>query len=277
MNRHWRWSAPLLVLLGASGCWILLWQEKAVLTTRLAELNPSPARPLFEKSRESSVSEAADHLTGVRREVDEAREKLGAVKKAADELTGRLPVPTPGEVVVSFGRLEDMGRAVGDAVKGMIGAVFEPLDESVGTDGAGAGMMVLIGRVTEIRAFENQPGEIAEFQANALQRVFNLTPDATAQARELVKTTFTAMAADQLIGDHRPAENDGQWKDQRTKALQQLMLELRPLLPDQANSVGQKSALLYVLNLGAGFDPVVKTVNGQTQLEWTLYWPVPPW
>lgn len=277
------WLLPLLILIIASGWWHDLHSNARAMQTQLATLrSPALSTAPITSSRAVEDPPSADEktLAQLRQKMAAEKARLTSVQREIDTLAASLPKTHTDEIITSYGSIETMGREAGDVLRDFIACIealkTQPSDREPDADTI-MRLMNLHGRVPEIQNFEKQPVEIARFQSNALQQVFKLAPAATEQARQHIRTAFTTLAERHLTGAERPPENDSDWKQQRSAVLQDLMKNLRPLLPHQGSTDSEKSALTMVLNFGAGFDQEVKGHAKMTSLSWGLNWPKPPW
>jgi hypothetical protein len=219
---------------------------------------------------------------------DETRREI-ASREAAEakiaELESRLPT-RDGEVLTSFGRIEEMGRRAGKAVTFLArqaaaqtaaqklgGAPVADLDL---TKDEQAAFAEFFGQLGELRALENDPREIARFQATTLREVLGLDDATSKRVSAFLETEFARLKAQRLTANFRPENEPGDWYRHRDAAMTELAARLRPLLP--ANHA-QLPLLPGILSLGGGLRTEVKlnpdghgTVNAMLPLfpAWML-------
>lgn len=289
-----------IVIVGISAWWwygmsaetaSLQLQRDALKRTRLKARVSEPLR-------DAPTYHALPDDPSAERFLAEERSRIAAIKTEIATLVARMPAMDPGEIVASYGKLQDMGRQAGSTVRAFVSLIAalpmpaikdhpEPFEKSVpllADDPRGPAtelmmkrVLLLQGRVPEIRELEKSPDDIAAFQASALAEVFNLSSDATHQAEGHMRAAFADIAARRLTAADRPAADDSDWKEQRTEALQSLMLSLRPLLPGKIDSFGERMMLTSIVNLAVGFDEEFKTDGHNVTLAWGMNWPQAPW
>lgn len=279
----------ILILALTAWCWQGLWQENLALTKLRSERRGQASRPLTRIGAGSPPTASplqADQarLAVLQNDIASVRQQLAGLKREADAVAARLPATQADEIITSLGKIDDMGREAGGVLKELVafvahlkpGESVDAEDESIPLR-----LMQLQGELPEIRSFESHPDEIATFQSNALRQALDLSPEATAKTQDLISAAFSNLATQHLTANDRPAEDDASWKQQRTSALQSLMSQLRPLLPVNGTTNREKLSLMFVLNLGAGFDQDVGSQPGKekpvVRMAWGMNWPVVPW
>jgi hypothetical protein len=132
------------------------------------------------------------------------------------------------------------------------------------------------GQLGELRALENDPREIARFQAATLREVLGLDDATSGRVSAFLEAEFARLKAQQLTANFRPENEPGDWYRRRDAAMTELAARLRPLLP--ANHA-QLPLLPGILSLGGGLRTEVKlnpdghgTVNAMLPLfpKWML-------
>ncbi|MDZ4286409.1 MAG: hypothetical protein U0984_00530 [Prosthecobacter sp.] len=270
-------GTPALVMVALSfWLWGTLRQEHEVLLTRRAdvavaahEANPLAAVP---------SSTTSDRMTAILAEIQVEEAALAGLQRQTNDLAARMPSTGEDEVIVSFGRIEDMGRETGAALHGLLRQNQQgQQDDPEQMQNAILQWMRMKGRVPEIRDFEKNPAEIARFQSRALQEALGLPAATEAAVQPVIRDTFAKMAAQGLTAGQKPETETEGWTEQRSQALQQLMLKLRPHVPD-SDSPAAPQALTIVLNLGAGLE-TTQHIHGPQQATLTIgvKWPKVPW
>ena len=196
---------------------------------------------------------------------DETRREI-ASRAAAEakiaELESRLPTHD-GEVLTSFGRIEEMGKRAGKAVTFLARqaaaqtAAQKPGGKPV-TDlkkDEQSAFAEFLAQLGELRALENDPREIARFQATTLREVLGLDDATSGRVTAFLETEFARLKAQQLTASFRPENEPGDWYRRRDAAMTELAARLRPLLP--ANHA-QLPLLPGILSLGGGLRTEVK-------------------
>jgi hypothetical protein len=272
----------LTLFLAAAVLSVVLWRnlrhETAALTARRAELmSRSPSVHAGPANGSTHDPVPPDRLTTLLRQIQEEQAALDATRRRADDLAARLPGAADGEVIVSLGKIEDMGRDAGRALQSMLRATSLGADNPAKIQEAFLQWMEVIGGLPEIREFETKPEEISRFQSRALAEALSLPPAAEAAIQPLIRDAFAGMAARGLTANQRPATGSEAWIEERSHALQDLMLRLRPHVPDSGSS-SARQALTFVLNLGAGMETETQMQTAtQANLTFGVNWPKVPW
>jgi hypothetical protein len=219
---------------------------------------------------------------------DETRREI-ASREAAEakiaELESHLPT-RDGEVLTSFGRIEEMGKRAGKAVTFLARQAAaqtaaqkprgKPVTDLDLTKDEQAAFAEFFGQLGELRALENDPREIARFQAATLREVLGLDDATSGRVSAFLEAEFARLKAQQLTANFRPENEPGDWYRRRDAAMTELAARLRPLLP--ANHA-QLPLLPGILSLGGGLRTEVKlnpdghgTVNAMLPLfpKWML-------
>jgi hypothetical protein len=219
---------------------------------------------------------------------DETRREV-ASREAAEakiaELESHLPT-RGGEVLTSFGRIEEMGKRAGKAVTFLARQAAaqtaaqkprgKPVTDLDLTKDEQAAFAEFFGQLGELRALENDPREIARFQAATLREVLGLDDATSGRVSAFLEAEFARLKAQQLTANFRPENEPGDWYRRRDAAMTELAARLRPLLP--ANHA-QLPLLPGILSLGGGLRTEVKlnpdghgTVNAMLPLfpKWML-------
>ena len=268
---------------------IWFWTARSVadaLQTELGSLRAVGAGSVRSADAEAR-SKAAEDAAQLDRQIAEMREAvtreeaaLRAVKKSVEETRAKIPPIEEGEVVVSFGRIADMGKEAGQAVRG-IAALMEGKGMGDGTtslEQTQASFMKLVAWMPEIAGFEQQPEEMAEFQTSVFRELFALDEARTKQVKRVFAMHFAALRSSGLTAADSSQPN---WKERRSAALVPLLWQLRPYLPEADKS----SALVAnVVNIGAGLETKTEThfspIPGKSShtVSMTLAsWPRLPW
>ena len=196
---------------------------------------------------------------------DETRREI-ASRAAAEakiaELESHLPT-RDGEVLASFGRIEEMGKRAGKAVTIFARqAAAQTAAQKPGvkpvtdlTKDEQTAFAAFLCQLGELRAVENDPLEIARFQAATLREVLGLDDATNGRVTAFLETEFARLKAQQLTANFRPENEPGDWYRRRDAAMTELAARLRPLLP--ANHA-QLPLLPGILSLGGGLRTEIK-------------------
>jgi len=196
---------------------------------------------------------------------DETRREI-ASRAAAEakiaELDSHLPT-RGGEVLASFGRIEEMGKRAGKAVTIFARqAAAQTAAQKPGvkpvtdlTKDEQTAFAAFLCQLGELRAVENDPLEIARFQAATLREVLGLDDATNGRVTAFLETEFARLKAQQLTANFRPENEPGDWYRRRDAAMTELAARLRPLLP--ANHA-QLPLLPGILSLGGGLRTEIK-------------------
>lgn len=197
-------------------------------------------------------------------------------------LNNRLPT-RDGEVVVSFGRIEQMGQRAGNAVIVLARqATAQTAAQKSGvtpvtdlTTNEQTAFLEFISQLGELRAVENDPREIARFHVSTLREVFGLDEATAERASAFLEPEFARLKAQGLTASFRPENGPGDWDRRRDAAMTEIADRLRPLLP--ANHA-QLPLLPGILSLGGGLRTEVKlkpdghgTINARLPLFPNLF------
>jgi hypothetical protein len=257
---------------------------EAALAARRAEL--AVAQPLADSTAADAAEAEARALSET---VAKRKEELEAAAKAAKALeaetaalTAKLPPDLAGAYTDSFGKITDMGREIGDMFK--VISSLNTLGKDAFKEGDPAAedfaktYMKVFSWAAEISAFEEEPAEIATFQASSLRSALGLDNAQTKQVETLVKNHFATMKTAGLTYAGR--ETPG-WRERREASLTQLLWQLRPFVP--AN-MAQPSILSQIVNAGGGAALPIATPppaagdKGEIKLLSPLpEWPRVPW
>lgn len=277
--------APALLLLGLSAWhWHQLRGERAVLVAaaRAASLNPAakegPSSTVEGTAKTRASNPPSAELSALLREIHEEETALAQMTRHADDLAARLPAADDDELIASFGRIEDMGRDTGAALQGLIRMLAGENASGTEDEANFMRLMRVKGRLPEIRNFEDNPDEIARFQSSTLRQALGLSEAAESAMRPLIRDAFTEMAAQNLTATQMPPMPDEakEWINRRSQALQHLMRQLRPHLPD-SEAAATRAALMFALNVGAGLDQRQSLAPGPATLTIGVTWPKVPW
>ena len=288
MRRHLAKGIPVILIAAvASWYWIQLRIEHgALVQARRAAVKSvaflqggSPdSKIAATKTGPGASSKTSQQLAALLLEIQTQENAIAQITREADDLTARLPDTSPDELLASFGRIEDMGRNAGSALRGLIRMLAGHSASGPENEANVIQLMRVKGQLPEIRNFENNPDEIARFQSSTLRQALDLSETTEAAMRPLIRNAFIEMAQQNLTASHRPlgpAEEE-QWVVRRGQALQRLMHQLRPHLPD-SNAPSTREALMFALNVGAGFDEKTTVAPGAATLAVGVTWPQVPW
>ncbi|HYF34059.1 MAG TPA: hypothetical protein VD994_02125 [Prosthecobacter sp.] len=283
------WAPAVAMLVLAFWWWKGLWQEGALLAekrTALGRVAPQPAATVGPTGKiAAKAPDLPDLLTTTLREIKTEGAALAELKREAEDLAARMPSAAGDEIIVSFGKVEDMGSETGVAVRGLL-KQFTGQEDPDELENSALEWMRVQGRVPEIQSFEETPAEIARFQSRALQEALGLPAATEAAMQPLIQEAFAEMAAQGLTARHKPSTEPEAWIKKRSRALRQLMLKLRPYVPESEGPAARQ-ALTTVLNLGAGFETKYETYPRTDSSDTSphlsgvvmtgVHWPKVPW
>jgi len=273
----WLWPVTLgvVVWLGRAG-WHLRSENAALrasaaMAGEVGALPGARAMPEAVNGQPEGTLRAEELRAETRREVA-ARE---AAEAKIAELESRLPT-SDGDVVASFGRIEQMGQRAGKAVMVLARQVAAQIAAkkpggkpvTAMTADEEAGFAEFFAQLGELRAVENDPREIARFQAATLREVFGLDDATAGRVSAFLESEFARLKTQQLIANFRPGNEPGDWDRRRDAAMTELAARLRPVLP--ANHA-QLPLLPGILSLGGGLRTEVKlNADGHGSVNATL-------
>ena len=290
--------SAIIFALACAG-WFKLRAETSHARQRLVELHESDEQQSSLRSLSAvATPESAEEIdldtappAALRRELRSLEQQLAVattsiekIRSEADHLEGQIPIGDD-ELTSSYGRVEDMGREAGLAIRLLgetmsprpSGAAAEPSEEL--QEQLHSGFFKLVAWATQVGSMESDPAEIATFQSAALREFYGLDEATADQIEAIIATHFTQLAADGLSVPDRP-DDDGfrDWKRRRGVALQELMSELHPMFPERDPGF-VRQFLPAIFNLGAGMESGVhQTVDGRRSANIGFpSWPTPPW
>lgn len=216
---------------------------------------PQEVSPLPELSAENLRAETQREIAA--RAVAEAQ---------IAELEKRLP-PREGEVLVSFGRIEQMAQRTAMVLR--MGAIATAATATEAQQAEiSANLPEFLGQLGELGAMENNPPEIARFQAATLRDILGLDAAATARATAFLETEFARLKIEGLTATFRPEKETAEWDRRRDAAMTEVAARLRPLLPA---GHAQLPLLPGILSLGGGLRTEVKmNPDGHGSVRMTL-------
>lgn len=204
-------------------------------------------------------AETQDRLAELREQLaSETASRIAAEAKAA-ELAAILPTKE-GDIVVSFGRVEQMGQAsakfvsliyrlLGNNVDG--GNDRAPEDQQQMTEAS----LKHLAQIPELQGMEDNAGEISRFHAATLKEVFGLDAASANKAAKFLEAEFARLKSDGLTVSQRPEADKPAWEKRRDDAMKDLASRMEAMLP--ANHP-QLNLLPGLLSLGEGFRTTVQ-------------------
>lgn len=272
---NWRYVSWALVALGLAAALFqgVRWrQEAAALRRELAEAmqGVSGDRKVAVTRQSHERDRLQQRVDGLARLVEEEREALQKARESVKGLEERLP-DNPEEITASYGRVQDLGRNFGDAVRVLVAISPEMQKEwpDIVPQSEVAAAINLVSWIPRVHLLESRPDEIATFHSEALRKVFELEPEVVEDVRTHIERQFSQMRDAELLAENQPPPDDGapdegrvQWERRRAEALTELMNALRPLLPDDKPNTLQ-FALPGLLNLGLGMNPISSQPDAQ--------------
>jgi hypothetical protein len=283
MKRHLLAWMPALLVLGLSfWYWSHLRREHDVLMAQHSphqhQMPPKANEPVANAPSPQKPSHASDSLADLRRQIRAEETALATTSLQAEQLATRMPLAATDELITSFGRIEDMGRDTATALQGLLRILAGTAKGGPEDEASVLKLLQVKGRLPEIRNFEDNPGEIARFQSSTLRHALGLSETTETAIQPLIHDAFTEMAAQNLTATKKPQPpaETADWVAKRSQALQELMLKLRPHLPD-ANAASTREALMFALNVGAGFDEEHSMSAGRATVTMGVKWPLVPW
>lgn len=284
--KHLRVSLPALLIIAAAALWFSRQaNEAASLRNELQSLRTANALKLENSRAATEQPNSSEEAIQLQREIAETREALAreatavkATEKAIAEIREKVPPVDDGETVVSFGRIADMGAETAQAIRGITDLVAQRDGTLAEKERIQASFMKLVAWMPEIAGFEQQPEEIASFQAAVFRDLFDLDETRSRQMEAIIKQHFTALHA---AGLHAANSAQPNWKERRTAALNPLLWQLRPFIPPDFKSPG---LVPQIANIGAGMETKSKThlSNEPGKSSHTVSmslpsWPALPW
>lgn len=276
---------PAIAIALGAGVWLVHEHDetlalRAALASRRAELaTPQAAADMTAANAAEAEARALSEAVAKRKDELEAATKAKKELEAeAAKLVAKLPPDLDSSYTDSFGKITDMGREIGDMFKVLMDLNTRGKDafkegDPVLEDFTKTYMKVF-SWASEISSFEEDPSEIAAFQASSLRSVLGLNSAQTKQVEALVKNHFTTM---KTAGLTYASHDIPGWRERREASLTQLMWQLRPLVP--AN-MAQPSILSQIVNAGGGATlpvgaPPDASTGGKDDLN--LPTPLPEW
>ena len=256
-----RLIAIAIVILAASGLWYARQAgEATVMRAELDSLKAASAardsmigRPDTEPEAPGDPGHRARQVAELRAVLAQEEKGLKAAEKSLAEVRRKVPPIDEGEMVVSFGRITDMGAEAAQAVRGISLFLQQREETDAPKEQVQASFMKLVAWMPEIAGFEEQPAEMARFQAAVFRDLFSLDETRSAEMERIIASHFTALKASRLTAaDSAQAA----WRERRTAALTPLLWQLRPYMPQNFNS---PEVLTQIVNVGAGLETKTET------------------
>ena len=204
-------------------------------------------------------AETQDRLAELREQLaSETASRIAAETKAA-ELAAILPTKE-GDIVVSFGRVEQMGQASAKFVS----LIYRLLGNNVDGDNDRApedqqqmteASLKHLAQIPELQGMEDNAGEISRFHAATLKEVFGLDAASANKAAKFLEAEFARLKSDGLTVSQRPEADKPAWEKRRDDAMKDLASRMEAMLP--ANHP-QLNLLPGLLSLGEGFRTTVQ-------------------
>ena len=230
-----------------------------------AELSPHTAPRKDGAESENRLTELREQLAS------ETASRIAAEAKAA-ELAAKLPTKE-GDIIVSFGRVEQMGQASAKFVSLMYrllgnnvatGKDLAPEDQQQMTEAS----LKHIAQIPELQGMEDNAGEISRYHAATLKEVFGLDAASANKAAKFLEAEFAGLKSDGLTVSQRPEADKAAWEKRRDAAMNDLASRMKTMLP--ANHP-QLNLLPGLLSLGEGFrTTVVMKEDGHGSMNMTL-------
>jgi hypothetical protein len=252
---------PTLLIVAVAALWFSRQaSEAASLRKELESLREANARPAAEAGNANLPTGSADDGARLGQQIAELREALAreesetrAAEKSLAEIQRKIPPVGEGEMVVSLGRITDMGKEAAQAIRG-VSTLFERTGESeTDKEQVQASFMKLVAWMPEIAGFEERPAEMACFQAAVFRELFKLDEPRARQLEATIETHFDAVQAAGLTAASSAQPN---WRERRTAMLTPLLWQLRPFMPQDFKSPG---IVTQIVNIGAGLETKTET------------------
>jgi hypothetical protein len=212
-------------------------------------------------------AEPQDQLAELRKQLASETAQRIALEAKAAELATMLQTKE-GDIVVSFGRVEQMGQASAKFV-GLMSSVFgknsatgKALTPEDLTPEQQQQMMEAvqkhIAQIPELQAMEDNAGEISRFHAATLREVFGLNAASATKAARFLEAEFARLKSDGLTVSQRPEADKAAWEKRRDAAMTDLASRMKPMLPANHPQLHLLHLLPGLLSLGEGFRTTVK-------------------
>ncbi len=154
---------------------------------------------------------ARTRLAELRAELEKETAARTAMETKATELAAKLPTKE-GDIVVSFGRIEQMGQASAKLVRIFTSDAFRKL--TTGKPDAGElpeeqqremmdAFQKHLGQIPELQRMEDNPGKIARYQAALLQDVYGLDEATARKVNTMLEAEFAKLKASGLTVSQR--------------------------------------------------------------------------
>lgn len=199
-------------------------------------------------------AETQDRLAELREQLaSETAARIAAEAKAA-ELAAKLPTKE-GDIIVSFGRVEQMGQASAKFVSLIYrlsgnnvaaGNDLAPQDEQQMTEAS----LKHVAQIPELQGMEDNAGEISRFHAATLKEVFGLDAASANKAATFLDAEFARLKSEGLTVSQRPEADKAAWEKRRDDAMNDLASRMKTMLPVNHP---QLNLLPGLLSLGEGF------------------------
>lgn|GEM_PF-3625480 len=240
---------------------------------REEEIATPGGKPVFPKVLAPQIAAEDSGLAALRAEIAATREELSAMRQRREELVAQIPC-MGDEILMSFGRPEDMGEEIGE-ILGFPWAMTGDVWDGGEVEGS---FLKMVAWSAEIKTLEARPQEIAALHSGALATLFEFTPDEQARVGEMVEERFAEMVEGGLTAVSMPDDAVAlkEWKARRSMALAGLMHEIRPFV--SGGDPGLVARVLpAVLNVGVGMERRPAQAGSDGVTMGFPDWPPVPW
>ncbi len=217
----------------------LQWRENQQLR---AALNTQSSKiPSFPQSQ--SRSDPTSDVVDLRRALAKALEERQLAEARLEALEDTLG-PLREEVLVSYGRIEEIGQSFGGILETSVEArrlLSKPENELTSEEALARADYLhqhteLMGVLPEISRMQETPEEFARLMQTALQHAANLDGNAVAGLEDFILRRSQEKLKEGLIPNLRPEDNQDDWDQRRRAFNEETVSGLLERLPESASA-----------------------------------------
>jgi hypothetical protein len=258
------------LLLGAGLLWgTLAWCGWYWHRQNLALAAVAPAPELAPPRAVLSTPAPAEAASADEVRAETEREKALRLKAEAEIAKLEPLIPAhEGEILVSYGGLQEMARKTALAVRKMMPLIEgQPAPKAPTTRDEDKIMSEFVPMLTDLKSVEDDPHEIAQFHAEMLRSALGLDDATTKNVAAFLEPEFDRLKSAGLTASFEPATDPEAWQQARDAAVTEIAGRLRTQLPDHP----WLDLLPGMLDISGGFrSQIVVGKDGRTQMFFKL-------
>jgi hypothetical protein len=225
---------------------VLIWrreqpvEQQTSATPEVGPAEPAPVSELKQPIESSSANARVDALSA-----NLAHEKAARAKAEAEAAALRAKLaPFESNVVVSLGKVEDIGKRSGQFLPALLEMeTLSGKDPSTLTPDEKRRLLQLqrdhaqlLGALPQIAAFQDNPDEYGRFFSSMFQQAAGLNDQQTAQVQEFMRQRGVMMNQSGLNAAKEPSDPklEEEWEERRDKFNEETANGLKGILPPDA-------------------------------------------